>query len=440
MFFMKIFGVSTINMKATATAADATSQPWNVAIILDATGSMGNIDSYCTTRNTTAEQCAMNGIQTMLQGLNPCLGGVTNCLASSSNAKVRVSLFSFPNVTTNTVAYDYNCQGTPQAAAYTLPVIPTSSTLDGYIPFTYSNTTQVYNYWTQQYTTTTTTWTATYQITPPNVGNADANGFLSDYYSSGGSLNSSSILVKAIGNGSTSGCFTPPDTSTVTGGGGSGYYGYSGVTYFAGAIYAAQTALLAEQAEVANLGITSHNAIIFVSDGQANAPYNMFPQATSTASNTTDGISVTYAGSSTKNLTGTASSFGIYPDYNDNCQQAIAAAQYVKSLGTRFYAVAYGSESSGCTSNSGGMDSSVVVTGSLNVPITRVSQVIPCTTMEDMASPVGNLSGLWYFYTDGSSVHNGCSDTSHTSKNLSSIFGAIAATFKNARLISNSAT
>jgi hypothetical protein len=438
MFFMKIFGVKSMTMKATALAADSTSQPWNVAIILDATVSMNSTDPYCTTSNTTAEQCAMNGIQTMLKGINPCYGSVS-CSTGGSNAIFRVSFFTFPNVTTATVADDYNCGGTPTSEPYTLPVIPTSSTTGGYSPFPYSNTTQVYDYQTRKYVPTTTTYTATYQVTTPNAGNADAYGFLTDYYSSG-SLNPTSILVKAIGNGSTKGCMAVPSNGFVTGSGGAG-----GETYSAAAIYAAQTALLAEQAQVTGLGIKSNNAIIFVSDGQAGAWQGAFPPATSTASPTTAGISVTSSGSSSKNITGTASSFGIYPDYNDECQQAIAAAQTVRGMGTRFYSVAYGSESNGCGSNEsssmgpGGTDSSTVVTGTLNVAIPNAKTLNPCTAMEDMASPVGTISGLWYFYTDGSSIHNGCSDTSHTSSNLSSIFGAIAATFKNARLLPNNA-
>jgi len=444
MFFMKVFGVSSIQVGATAIAAMASTQPWNVAIILDATGSMNSNDPYCSTSNTTAEQCAMNGIQTMLKGINPCYGS-TSCEANNANAIFRVSFFTFPNVTTATVADDYNCGGTPASAQYTLPVIPTASTTDGYEPFSYSNTTTTYNNRTKQYQTTTTTWTATYQVTQPNVGNADANGFLSDYYS-GGSLNPNSILVKIIGNGSTAGCMAVPSNSFVTGSGSSA----GGETYFAGAIYAAQTALLAEQNAVTALGIKSKNAIIFVSDGQAGAYPGAFPPVVSTASNTSDGYSVTSNGSSTTNMTGAANSFGIYPDYNDQCQQAIAAAQAARNLGTRFYAVAYGSESNGCGSNAssgsgwsynpGGTDSTTVVTGTLNVPITNAQNLNPCTTMEDMASPVNSVSGLWYFYTDGSSNAKGCSDAGHTTLNLQSIFGAISATFKNARLVPSNAT
>jgi hypothetical protein len=123
------------------------------------------------------------------------------------------------------------------------------------------------------------------------------------------------------------------------------------MTSFAGAIYAAQTALQAEQATTTALGLTSNNAIIFVSDGQANMRYDGFPQQTSTAGS--GGISVTSAGTSTysasaTNLTGTKGTWGQYPDFNAGCQQAIMAAQYAKAAGTRFYAVAYGSEANGC--------------------------------------------------------------------------------------------
>ena len=433
MYFMQVFGVKTLNVGATATAVMASTEPWNVAIILDATQSMNTTDSYCTTSNTTAEQCAMNGIQVMLKGINPCYGSAT-CTSSSANSIFRVSFFTFPNVTTATAPYDYcSGSGTPASEPYTLPAIPGSTSTASYIPFGY-----------KAGTGGTTFPVSTYQVLQHSADstNIDANGFTSDYYS-GGSLNPSSLLVKIIGNGSTNGCMKVPSNAFVTGTGST----QGGETYFAGAIYAAQTALQAEQAQVAALGINSHNAIIFVSDGQAGGYYGAFPQKISNPVNAsggsvTYGDSVTYYSSSspTKNLLGTGS-VGTYPDITDQCQQAIAAAQYAKSLGTRMYGVAYGSESSGCGSNLSGTDSTTLsISGTLNVPITNAKNLNPCTTIEDIASPVSSATGLWYFYTDGSSVKNGCSDTSHTSKNLSSIFGAISATFKNARLISNSAS
>ncbi len=432
--FMQMFGVKTLTVGATATASmQGTAQLWNVAIILDATGSMGSVDKYCSQSGSTAEQCAMTGIQTMLRGINPCAGGAASCSAASANANFRVSLFAFPNVPTATVANDYNCGGAPVAEVYTLPVIPSSGSTSGYTPFTYTSTT---TNWRGQQTKTTTTYT--YQITPPKVGNADANGFLSDYYANG-TLNSKSILVKAVGDGSTNGCMTPPSTS--------GWPDGSYETYFAGAIYAAQAALQAEQSYTTGLGINAKNAIIFISDGQANMTYDGFPQATSTAGTAgSGGYSVTSAGNTTystkaANLTGVAGTWGTYPDSNADCQQAIMAAQYVQKAGTRFYAVAYGSESGGCVTDVGTVGTAkLVLTGALNVPITSASQVVPCKVMENMASPGADAASPWYFYTDGSSTANGCKDTSHTSSDLNSIFGAITATFTNPRLLPNNAT
>ena len=116
-------------------------------------------------------------------------------------------------------------------------------------------------------------------------------------------------------------------------------------------------------------------------------------------------------------MMGTANTFGIYPDFHEDCQQAIMAAQYAKSQGTRFYAVAYGSEKNGCVTDDGTVGTAkVVITGTLNVPITSASQVIPCVVMENLASQGANSTSPWYFYTDGSSTANGCTCLLYTSR------------------------
>jgi Flp pilus assembly protein TadG len=456
---LAVAGIKSLTVGATAVASmQGVAQLWNVAIILDSTGSMGTKDSYCSTANTTAEQCAMNGIQTMLESINPCASGQAPCIATSANANFRVSLFSFPNIPVDQVTYDHDCSGTPLAAVYSLPAIPDTTSTPGYVagsaytPFAYTGTTP---------------YTATYQILQhaDDTTNIDANGFTSDYYASANTLNPKSLLVKAIGNGSTKGCLTPPLTSSTskTLAQDAGWalskpadwptktqwtkYQWPAVNYmtsFAGAIYAAQTALQAEQAYTSTLGITTKNAIIFVSDGQANMTYDGFPQNTSTAG--TGGDSVASAGTTTysskaTNLTGTKGAWGTYPDFNAGCQQAIMAAKYAKAAGTRFYAVAYGSEANGCVTDDGTLGSAqVVVTGTLNVPITSAAQVIPCTVMQNMASPGATSLDPWYFYTDGSSAANGCTDTTHTSTDLQSIFGAITATFTHQRVLPSNAS
>jgi hypothetical protein len=445
--FMRIFGINTLTVSATATASFGAAKPWNVAIIVDATPSMGATDAAC--NNVTAEECALEGVQRLLggggigAGIPPCKDTTVGCSAYTSTALFRVTLFSFPNVTTATVANDYQsgCTSTstkPTVAPYTFPVVPVKGSTTGYTPITYTGTTSE---------------TATYQILQHSADttNIDANGFTTDYYNPSATdfLNTSSVLVRAIGHKGTKGCLKQASGWNQT-----------NQTYFAGAIYAAQAALNAEKAAAdALLGIETSNAIIFVGDGQANAPHTSasggevrFPYKTSTAS--AGGISVTSDGTSTTNLAGAASSFGKYPDFNDNCQQAIQAAEDVKNLGTRFYAVAYGAEPGGCLTtptynpvtkqNEYGTDSATAlvpinttyggVTTPLNVGISSTTQIVPCLVLQDMASPADNANSPWYFYSDGAS---GCTDSQHSTSSLSDIFGVIQSTFVKPRLLPN---
>jgi hypothetical protein len=446
-FFMPIvFGPKTLTVSATATASmNSMSQPWNVAVIIDSTGSMASTDSDC--GGVTEFQCALSGVQTLLSTVNPCPPGETTC---SSDARFNVSLFTFPNIltsyngtTVNSISDEINCGGSPAswtsyssqpvAAPYTLPV--PGATLSGTPNSTYMTYTE---------TSTGHPWTATYQVTP----------FESDYYSASSSsgLNSSANLVKAVGYGTTSGCLTY--TFGIWGtGSGSGF----GNTYFAGSIYEAQAALAAES--TANGG---KNALIFLSDGQANASYYSKNSSAYGGSNSTNQYADAYefpsgpsgsevgphvsndptpsyytpATTSTTNgyysLTGT----GTYPDWKDQCQQGIAAAQWVANQGTRVYSVAYGSEDSGCNSgwSVGATDTTLVATGK-NATFT-LSQLTPCVTMENLASSMS------YFYSDYNQSGSGstCQDASHTVSSMNDIFKAIAATFTMPRLLPNNAS
>jgi hypothetical protein len=126
---------------------------------------------------------------------------------------------------------------------------------------------------------------------------------------------------------------------------------------------------------------------------------------------------------------------GIYPDWYDQCQQAIVAGQYAATAGTAVYAVAYGSESSGCSNgwSVGATDTSLVATGTYNQPFT-LATLLPCTTMEDIASSWSN------FYSDNQqsgNVNLGCTDNNHTTVSLNQIFQAISASFTTPRLIPN---
>jgi Flp pilus assembly protein TadG len=457
-WLLGVLGFSNIPVAATATASmGGVSNPWNVAVIVDSTGSMASVDSDC--GSLTEFQCALSGIQALLASVNPCPVGVTTC--SGSTAKIGVSLFTFPPIltqyngtTVNSISDEINCGGTPAtwknyssqpiAAPYILPIPGVA--LQGTPNATYMKYTT-----TSSATVPNKTWEATYQVTP----------FLSDYYlpssTTTGGLNTSSNLVKAVGYASTSGCLTY--TFGIWGtGSGSGF----GNTYIASSIYMAQAALAAEASAVSG----SKNALIVLSDGQANASYysenesaygtanstNQFAQAyqfpmgpansevgpTSTSPSdpvppyyTPATVSSTY-GYNTLGVNGK----GLYPDWYDQCQQAIQAGQYATAQGTTVYSVAYGAEDSGCNSgwNVGLTDTTLVATGD-NAAF-ALSGLTPCVTMENIAS---NLSDFYSDYNQSGSGSS-CEDASHTVTSLKDIFVAIASQFTTPRLIPNSST
>jgi hypothetical protein len=213
-------------------------------------------------------------------------------------------------------------------------------------------------------------------------------------------------------------------------------------TYYAGVIYAAQASLIAEQSAVT--GMTPQNAIIMLSDGQANAPNSKFPPSGSTASPSNAGYSVVTNSTSNTSTNLAGGTWGTYPDFNDECQQAIKAAQDAQAEGTTVYSVAFGSESNGCgIPGGGGTDTTLWATATGGNPALSLATLTPCVTMQNIASPAvttGPLAGTSFFYADQTSVPN-CSASSlaHFST-LADIFNAIANSFTTPRLLPNSAT
>ncbi len=441
--FMRFFGITSVPVKATATAAiQGVANPWNVAIILDATPSMNTTDSNC--GGVSEFQCAEQSIQVFLNSIVPCPTGVTYC---PTGANLRVALFSFPNVvvpntTTTTVAADTCGGGTAYATAFSTPPIGATS----YTPIQYDKIVATTKKGTTTWTSTPL-FTTTYQITP----------FVSDFYKNG-AINTSSAIVKAVGSGGNAGCMQSPNWTDGTV---SSYnnLGGGGITYYAGAIYAAQAALAQQQA--ANPG--SKNAIIFLSDGQANIASSDFASNLSVSGGTVVSDSTTpdanYVPSATNtppselalndSSSGTGShTKGLYPASADQCQQAILAAQYATNANTVVFGVAYGSEQSGCytTSQFPATDTTLVATGSnliipLNTPFT-LSQLVPCMTIRDIASPPTGPITITFFSDykqSGSGIDTTCVSPSPTI-NLSDILPAIGANFTNPRLLPNNAS
>ncbi|MGD0733205.1 MAG: pilus assembly protein TadG-related protein, partial [Terracidiphilus sp.] len=331
-YFLPIVYIPSITLTAESTAAmrGAVMTPYNVAIVLDSTQSMNSTDSDCGGKSRF--DCALGGVQTLLNELYPCWAGSTTCTVSKSgvatNPVDQVAIFTFPNITNGTIADEYGCNSSQiSVQPYTFPAVPGASDTSGYQPAGSSGT--VGNS------------TPTYQVT----------SFLSDFRSGdfASSLSTGSDLSIAVGAGS-SGSSCEMDSK-----GGAG-------TYYAGTIYAAQAALL----EMAANNTGSQNVMIIISDGEA--------QSTNMASTDVNGNAV-------------STTSGLYPSTIDQCQQAIVAANYATYQGTRVYAVAYGSESSGCDSGSGGTDSSFVLPTSCKAGTNctaytkvAVSSITPCWT------------------------------------------------------------
>ena len=268
--------------------------------------------------NTTDSTCSIKNA-TKIQCA---LAGVRTVLTTLSPSADKIGLMAFPGLSNATQAqYDYSCTGktTPQTVAYNKSPV--------------------------------------YQVVP--LG--------SDYRSSNAAttLNASSDLVLASA-GAGSSC-TSPGIQAIGG------YG----TYYAAAITAAQTSL------VANGNATTQNVIIFLSDGDANA----------SASNMTSGTAT------------------------NQCHEAIAAAQAAATAGTWVYSIAYGSSTS--------------ATGSCASDTPHISA---CATMQSIASDAAK------FYSDAVGVIGGCSSGAQSISELVAAFQSIAYTLLSPRLLPDNTT
>ena len=116
----------------------------------------------------------------------------------------------------------------------------------------------------------------------------------------------------------------------------------------------------------------------------------------------------------------------LYGSSQDQCAQAVAAAQYAQGLpNTTVYTIAYGSPSSGCASD---------VKSKRNPQGTGIT---PCQAMQQMASgwSKGDYSN---FFTDETATGaGGCGSPLYTSLSLNDIFTALTSGLGKARLIPN---
>jgi hypothetical protein len=356
-FFAKVIGVSSMTLKAYSLSAmkGGTPAPANVMVILDSTASMGQSDSdpNCSSatgiRNPTKLDCAKWGTRILLQNLSPCAANLSSC-GSVTNGNVpnpvdTVGLLTFPGMTaTSELSSDYLSCGSGMKSTY----VAKYATPNSFPPY--------------------------FTIVQPS----------SDYRTSdSGSLNgASSDVVKAVDWQNGNNCGTSQYGIQDPGGVG---------TYYAGVIAQAQTDLSA----LGSPRDTMQNAIILLSDGDANATCNAGKGAT--CSSSSDFSSTTPA------------SYG-----QNECHAAITAAgvaagtQNAAGLKTWVYSIAFGAPTgSSCSTDS--------------------PSISGCTTMSDIASDPTK------FYSDQA---NGCVSPDHSGiTSLGQIFQTITYDFLTTRTL-----
>jgi len=404
LWFGGLIGMKQMNIAATAEAAMRGGQntPWNIAIIEDTTASMNDQDSGAQCSGTQLS-CALLGIQTLLGDLYPCQLSQT-CTDTGFTAVDSVSLFVFPAVTTATVSDDTTCPTSdPQIVAYTFPDPPTSTVLPS---------------------------ADTYEITGWVDGQLVNNGFVNDYKTTDTSttLNTASGIVIAAGAGTYTVTRTGRHGTTTTTESCGGLEAPGGEhTYYAQVIYAAQTALAAQQK--ANPG--SKNAMIILTDGDATACATNAYTAGGACNSAADMV----AAEGTLNGTGTAATNPsgynnpTYPSALGECGQAVLAAQTAANAGTTVYTIGYGAETSGGCLSDATYSANVTTNGGSWSPGQE-----PCQAIAAMASAAVN------FYSDDG---QGCQATAPSNQSitkLTAIFRAITDNLSTPRLIPNGST
>lgn len=395
--FARVFGSAFNNWNLSATALASAkggfNGPYNVAIIVDSTSSMNDGDSgNC---NSSKIACALQGVQTLLSTLSPCPGGLTSCGGTSSTS------FAVPAPAAgNETATNVTNNPIDEVALLAFPGLAASGSSIGNVkddtqcPTTNPPITSYNEYFNQNNCTGSGTpvpcctgsregKTCATSLNPPVYMIVP---FSSDYRSSdtATSLNSSSALVIAAGGGSCKGLQAPGGENT----------------FYAGAINTAQSALIAQRSARTSAGVSTKNVMILISDGEANA----------TAS---EGM-----------LAPTPPPSTLYPSTGE-CGQAVTAAQNAAKAGTTVYAVGYGSEATGCATDTGTYSSPVcTMQGIANSPTTP-------------GSYVQNNSN---FFLDGTSTKSACASAARSTATLNQIFQAIGGDLTVSRLLPNGTT
>jgi hypothetical protein len=398
-WFATLFGIPVFHLKAVAYATPGGAPaPLNLAIILDTTGSMatniasgsglGSSDPTCVGHSELA--CALNGVGIMLNSIGT---------SPDSSANAPVALFTFPNIAASNVSEDLNCTGTPPAMSNSTPTSGSSYGPTGSNP--------------------------TYMIVP----------FTTSY----------STIMEAVGVVNSSGTTTTAGCLKATSG------GAPAGTYLAGAIVAAQSALVAQN--VVHPVAVGQSVMVILTDDNVNG---------SDQYQNVDAALTMMATTSTTWDNPDSSGHVDYPSGVGGCGQAVQMAQAARAstLQTSIFVIDFGSSivgnwnPSGSTINSGNMVNIINASncpsdqdgffntfkktvgtsighGTLQNPnppaappnLSYTPNISPCTAAQDLATP--NTAKIVYFYSDTQGATSGACPSASTLGSLKQIFAAI---------------
>lgn len=410
MSFASLIGFKSIDITAISTAAMRGSprNPYNVAILIDTTGSMGSYDNVASSCTGTRISCTLEGVRTLLGNLSPCLSGSSCGSATNgnySNPLDQIAIYTFPGmVSADDVINDTTCGNKSVSSD------PSGYTW-GHASGTNGNGRVNY----AQYIFNSPAGTAPiYQLVnfSSDYGTANPGSNNNSGAHSSSLLNTNSVAVQAMGG--KSGC--------------SGI-GYGGGTYYAATIYQAQADLIAQQQ--ARLPQRTQNVMIILSDGDATAgTYYLNPSYNSATQNDLQ----IYGKTQTQAETTLLNTAGIYPSAFNQCQQGVTAAQAATAAGTTVYTVAYGTQASGCATDQSNFSIKV---GATNYKNSTPNNMTPCQAMQRMASRSDTFYSDYKAAGNGNNNDTSCQGASQTDTKLDDIFAAIAGNLSTARLIPN---
>jgi Flp pilus assembly protein TadG len=418
--FAAVLGFHNLTVTTTSTAAMRGSprNPYNVAIVIDTTGSMGTQDNVASSCMGTRISCSLEGVRTLLGNLSPCASGSSCGTATNGNVSSpldEVAIYTFPGmVNAQDVTNDVTCSstslGSVSSGAEWGSSQRSSSGWGGggggtnvkYANYIFSNPAgsapifQLVNF-SSDYAT----------ANPSSNHNTSA--------SSSSLLNTSSNAVESVGG--KSGC------SGIA---------YGGGTYYASAIYQAQADLVAQQQ--ARLPLRTQNVMIILSDGDATAGEYY-------TGGTTDDLQI-YGDTQTQEQTTLLNTAGTYPSAFNQCEQGVVAAQAATAAGTTVYTVAYGTQASGCKTDQSGFSITIGANrygyGGTTYKNTNPNNMTPCQAMQNMASRSSTFYSDYSAAGNGSNNDSSCQGASQSDTKLDDIFAAIAGNLSTARLIPNS--